>query len=139
MRIRTKTRSEKAARTRKRNANPLLAAKRVAERPQPADGIRFKRSKVTGEMLEFCVTPEAKHLRRIEVWEQAKGDCQGCGHGVGDPEDSGYHWHHRKHRSQGGDDSLANAQCLCRRCYALVHGIRDCTNYLKRGEREAAV
>lgn len=131
--MRTLSKSEKSARTRARKKNPLRAAKLVAKREVPADGVKFRRSKVTGEMQEFCVTPEAKHLRRLEVWTQAKGDCQGCGHGVGDPEDSGYHWHHRIHRSQGGDDSLKNGQCLCRRCHALVHGIKDCTKYLRRG------
>lgn len=120
MRIRTKTRSEKAARTRKRNANPLLAAKKLAERPQPADGIERRKSKLTGEELEFCVTPEAKAKRRITILVLAAWMCQKCGWDlIGD----NWHWHHKKFRSQGGDDSLKNALALCVSCHAKEHGV----------------
>lgn len=120
------TPKEKRLRTRQRRKKAKAKGMRIGTRTgkELVDGIEYKRSKLTGEWLEFCRTPEAKGLRRLEVWQQAKGDCQGCGHSLGDPEDSTWEWHHAKFKSQQGDDSLSNAQALCRSCHRLAHGIK---------------
>lgn len=99
------------------------ALARVAQREVSADGIERRKSKLTGEELEFCVTPEAKRLRRIEVWLNADSMCQKCCKWLGGPGDD-WHWHHKKFRSQGGDDSLSNAQALCPKCHDQKHGIQ---------------
>lgn len=117
--IRRKSRAAKLRSTRVRKLKAVLRNDFVRELPE--NGIRFRRSKATGEMQEFCVTPEAMRARRLEIWMSAKGNCELCAHSLGDPEESPWHWHHKKFRSQGGDDSLGNAQALCIRCHDLLH------------------
>lgn len=92
-----------------------------------ADGIERRRSKVTGEMQEFCRTPEAKSRRREEIYLAFKQRCGLC---AKDLHPDRWEWHHVKHKSQGGDDSVANGMPLCKypqsieggiSCHELVH------------------
>lgn len=49
--------------------------------------------------------------------ERAQGHCERCGRGLPDP----FHRHHRKLRSQGGLDTLANLVAICKKCHETVH------------------
>lgn len=51
-------------------------------------------------------------LRRV-VFDRASGRCERCGTPVVD----GHECHHRKLRSQGGRDEVANLACLCPGCH----------------------
>lgn len=55
---------------------------------------------------------------RTYVCERDGNRCRRCGHGVLSP---WRHLHHRRRRSQGGTDGLANLVLLCARCHREVH------------------
>lgn len=55
---------------------------------------------------------------RTAVYDRSQGTCDWCGIYV---YPDGWDFHHRKLRSRGGDDSLANGACLCHPCHMLVH------------------
>ncbi|MEE6280181.1 HNH endonuclease [Georgenia sp. MJ170] len=60
----------------------------------------------------------SKKLRR-EVGQRAGWRCDACGRPV--PEEVGQA-HHRKLRSRGGGDSLANLMWVCGACHGWIHG-----------------
>jgi hypothetical protein len=102
--------------------------------PKPKDVKKEKRpglevvwSKADRCFKEFCRTESAKRARRWELFERAKGHCERCGLRVNFNYPSSWknsmHWHHKKLRSRGGDDSMANGECLCRDCHLVgEHG-----------------
>lgn len=66
--------------------------------------------------------PERQRLRH-EVYDRAGGRCEA---GVVDEcpgrlDRDAFEWHHRKLRSQGGDDVHENSLCLCTYCHAWAH------------------
>jgi hypothetical protein len=88
------------------------------------DGIRYWKDKTTNEDREECVTSEARTRRRREIYDRAGGRCERCGRRVdfnAEPlAPNSMHWAHKKAKRMGGgftDDSLKNAECLCRDCH----------------------
>ena len=55
-----------------------------------------------------------------EVWATVYARDRRCVRCGGE----GWHVHHRKLRSQGGEDALPNLVLLCQRCHELVHSRR---------------
>lgn len=58
--------------------------------------------------------------RRKEVWIRSKGFCEMpmCQRNISEET---FEMHHDKHRSKGGDDSMANLLASCRRCHTAHH------------------
>lgn len=56
---------------------------------------------------------------RAAVYERAAGMCDRCGHAI---HPDAWECHHRKLRSQGGEDSHENLIALCPGCHAWAHG-----------------
>ncbi len=84
------------------------------------DGIERRVSKITGDVQEFCRTRAARDRRRSEIWEAAgrRCECRRCSCRTPLMLKM-MHWHHKKHRSLGGDDSLANGAALCAHCHLV--------------------
>jgi hypothetical protein len=70
---------------------------KVAARPRPAE-----------------VAPELREA----VFTRSGGLCELCGERL----QPGWEWHHRKRRSQGGEDSVSNGLALHVLCHKRVHG-----------------
>lgn len=56
-----------------------------------------------------------KQLRAL-LWWRSEGYCEKCGRGI---EQDGFAAHHRKLRSQGGQDEITNLVALCHSCHNL--------------------
>jgi len=66
--------------------------------------------------------PARQELRQA-TYDRAGGRCEagatdGC---PGKLDRDAFEWHHRKLRSQGGDDTHENSLALCSACHAWVH------------------
>lgn len=99
-------------------------SERRRKRHDVIDGIRYFNDKTTGEEREECVTAGAKKRRRREIFDRAGGRCERCGRRVDfDAEPlapNAMHWSHRELKKMGGgfvNDSMKNAECLCRDCH----------------------
>jgi hypothetical protein len=62
--------------------------------------------------------PPLSPVLRREVWERDEGLCQRCAGGVSL---ESCECHHRKLRSQGGQDTAQNLITLCSPCHGSVH------------------
>jgi hypothetical protein len=60
------------------------------------------------------VAPELREA----VFARAGGLCELCGERL----QADWHWHHRKLRSRGGEDSVSNGVALHPLCHRRVHG-----------------
>lgn len=56
---------------------------------------------------------------RETVLRRARGRCESCGRRL---DIDTLHFHHRKARSAGRDDSPSNGLALCARCHGWTHG-----------------
>ena len=73
--------------------------------------------------------PPDWELRRMLVFERARGCCESCRSPVGDIRllddgwrvGGGVHVHHYKPISRGGRHGLGNLRLLCGRCHARQH------------------
>jgi hypothetical protein len=63
------------------------------------------------------VPPEVREA----IWQRCGGLCELCKESL----KPGWHAHHRRRRSQGGDDSVTNVLALHGRCHDRVHGHVD--------------
>lgn len=107
--MRTLSKSEKSARTRARKKNPLRAAKLVAKREVPVDGIARKEM-TDGHSRERCITPDAMQMRREELYARTGSRCEGCRCVI---YLESFHFHHFKGRGRGRCDCLECVQALC--------------------------
>lgn len=66
------------------------------------------------------VLPEARYQAlRMLVFARAGWRCERCG--IADGPRNGLQAHHRKLRSQGGNDEACNLAALCAECHAWCH------------------
>ena len=69
--------------------------------------------------------PEDWQKRRLEVYRQANGRCNSCGHKAGTLYGDEFLWfahvHHKTPLLQGGDHSLSNLELLCEFCHIKKH------------------
>lgn len=87
------------------------------------DGMQFRFSKSMNVMQEFCTTKTARERRRREIYERDGRRCVKCRRPVRfdapDAAEDRMHWHHKLHKSLGGDDSMKNGDTLCKRCHLV--------------------
>ena len=69
----------------------------------------MKRLQLTGAKLQEL---------RDQVYARSQSLCDACGVGI---RPDGWHLHHRKRRSQGGPDTLANCVALHAPCHQRIH------------------
>ena len=74
---------------------------------------------------------DKKELSAItpELEAMSEGKCMQCGKA---PDFRGLQKHHLVHRSQGGDNSLANVQMWCGSCHDAEHNSSKSTGYRDR-------
>ena len=59
-----------------------------------------------------------KQSEKNEIWDRQNGRCWKCKHRL---ELSSVQYHHIKHKSDGGDDSLRNIRAVCANCHSKIH------------------
>lgn len=84
---------------------------------------RVKPKRDTPRRGRLVLTGDDRKALRLDVWNRASRRCEA---GI-DPNCPGtlaedaFEWHHRKLRSQGGNDEHVNSLCLCHDCHVWVH------------------
>lgn len=108
---------------------PLEATTPLERRKPIAQGDGLKRSKRprakrdTPRRGRIVLDPAARQQLRQAVYDRAGGLCEAgltpdC---PGRLDRHAFEWHHRKLRSQGGDDVIANSLCVCSGCHSWAH------------------
>lgn len=108
---------------------PLEATSRLERRKPLAQGNGLKRSgrvnpkRKTPRRGRLVLTGVDRQELRHAAYDRAGGVCEagvapGC---PGRVDRDVFEWHHRKLRSQGGDDTIENSLALCPACHGWVH------------------
>lgn len=84
---------------------------------------RVNPKRSTARRGRLVLTGEARRALRLAAYDRAGGRCEA---GVTDTcpgrlSADAFEWHHRKLRSQGGDDVIENSLCLCHDCHEWAH------------------
>lgn len=83
-----------------------------------ASRVRPRSLRPTPPKLRLGSKSTIERALRMSVYDRAGGCCDRCGRAV--PKDD-WECHHRKLRSQGGQDSMFNLVCLCHEDHARIH------------------
>jgi hypothetical protein len=112
-----------------RRSKPLEATTPLERRKPLARGKGLKRSgrvkprRSTPRRGRLTLTGSDRQELRHATYDRAGGQCEagiapGC---PGRVDRERFEWHHRKLRSQGGDDVPENSLCVCRSCHEWIH------------------